>query len=285
MRGRSFRTQSDIDRHVEKGFGQGSLEHYLPWLRVQDVPSHGRSRKIHGTKVNRLHHLLSDLEYGYLLLLEFSEQVVDIREQYPLLPQSSAQSIANALNIPYPVYPGTKVPFVLTTDFLVTLREPNGGDRLVARTIKYTDSFAPGRGLGRTLEKLNIEREFWKQRGIDWAVITEQNIPATLRSNLDWLRKGAALKRELQQRELTINFLNKLNSMRDFQWSLDRMLRSIASSLFVPYSDAKDIFMHLVWNKNIVLDLLAERFTMKSVLQIPVIVYPAEDSRHESRAS
>ncbi|CAD2250985.1 MULTISPECIES: TnsA endonuclease N-terminal domain-containing protein [Pseudomonadaceae] len=285
MRGRSFRTQSDIDRHVEKGFGQGSLEHYLPWLRVQDVPSHGRSRKIHGTKVNRLHHLLSDLEYGYLLLLEFSEQVVDIREQYPLLPQSSAQSIANALNIPYPVYPGTKVPFVLTTDFLVTLREPNGGDRLVARTIKYTDSFAPGRGLGRTLEKLNIEREFWKQRGIDWAVITEQNIPATLRSNLDWLRKGAALKRELQQRELTINFLNELNSMRDFQWSLDRMLRSIASSLFVPYSDAKDIFMHLVWNKNIVLDLLAERFTMKSVLQIPVIVYPAEDSRHESRAS
>lgn len=285
MRGRSFRTQSDIDRHVEKGFGQGSLEHYLPWLRVQDVPSHGRSRKIHGTKVNRLHHLLSDLEYGYLLLLEFSEQVVDIREQYPLLPQSSAQSIANALNIPYPVYPGTKVPFVLTTDFLVTLQEPNGGDRLVARTIKYTDSFAPGRGLGRTLEKLNIEREFWKQRGIDWAVITEQNIPATLRSNLDWLRKGAALKRELQQRELTINFLNELNSMRDFQWSLDRMLRSIASSLFVPYSDAKDIFMHLVWNKNIVLDLLAERFTMKSVLQIPVIVYPAEDSRHESRAS
>jgi len=285
LRGRSFRTQSDIDRHVEKGFGQGSLEHYLPWLRVQDVPSHGRSRKIHGTKVNRLHHLLSDLEYGYLLLLEFSEQVVDIREQYPLLPQSSAQSIANALNIPYPVYPGTKVPFVLTTDFLVTLREPNGGDRLVARTIKYTDSFAPGRGLGRTLEKLNIEREFWKQRGIDWAVITEQNIPATLRSNLDWLRKGAALKRELQQRELTINFLNELNSMRDFQWSLDRMLRSIASSLFVPYSDAKDIFMHLVWNKNIVLDLLAERFTMKSVLQIPVIVYPAEDSRHESRAS
>ncbi|OSO75060.1 hypothetical protein B6N17_001595 [Stutzerimonas stutzeri] len=252
---------------------------------MQDVPSHGRSRKIHGTKVNRLHHLLSDLEYGYLLLLEFSEQVVDIREQYPLLPQSSAQSIANALNIPYPVYPGTKVPFVLTTDFLVTLREPNGGDRLVARTIKYTDSFAPGRGLGRTLEKLNIEREFWKQRGIDWAVITEQNIPATLRSNLDWLRKGAALKRELQQRELTINFLNELNSMRDFQWSLDRMLRSIASSLFVPYSDAKDIFMHLVWNKNIVLDLLAERFTMKSVLQIPVIVYPAEDSRHESRAS
>jgi hypothetical protein len=59
LRGRSFKTQSDIDRHIEKGFGQGSQELYVPWLRVQDVPSHGRSRKVHGVKVDRLHHLLS----------------------------------------------------------------------------------------------------------------------------------------------------------------------------------------------------------------------------------
>ncbi|MFT5032682.1 MAG: hypothetical protein ACI9OO_000613 [Bacteroidia bacterium] len=73
--------------------------------------------------------------------------------------------------------------------------------------------------------------------------------------------------------------------MREFQWSLDRMLRSIANSLFLPYSDAKNIFMYLVWNKNITLDLLAERLMMKSVLLIKDILYPVEDSRHESRAS
>ncbi|AXO63738.1 transposase [Pseudomonas sp. phDV1] len=285
MRGRSFRTQSDIDRHIEKGFGQGSLEHYVPWLRVQDVPSHGRSRKIHGTKVNRLHHLLSDLEYGYLLLLEFSDRVIDIREQYPLLPQSSAQSIANALNISYPVYPGTKVPLVMTTDFLITLRQPDGSSRLVARTIKYSDSFDSGRGLKRTLEKLKIEREFWKSRDIDWTVVTEKNIPAILSSNLDWFRKGAALKRELQQRTLIVSFLDEVNSMREFQWPLERMLRSIANSLFIPYSDAKNIFMHLVWNKYITLNLVAERLTMKSVLIIANVLYPAEDYRYESRAS
>lgn len=285
MRGRSFRTQSDIDRHIEKGFGQGSLEHYVPWLRVQDVPSHGRSRKIHGTKVDRLHHLLSDLEYAYLLLLEFSEQVVDIREQYPLFPQSSAQSIANALNISYPVYPGTKVPFVMTTDFLITLRQPDGSNRLVARTIKYAESFASGRGLENTLKKLKIEREFWRNRDIDWAVVTEQSIPATLSSNLDWFRKGATLKRHLQQRTLIVKFLDEVNNMREFQWSLDRMLRSIANSLFIPYSDAKNIFMHLVWNKNITLDLVTERLMMKSILLIVDILYPTEDSRHESRAS
>ncbi|VEF17853.1 TnsA endonuclease [Stutzerimonas stutzeri] len=73
--------------------------------------------------------------------------------------------------------------------------------------------------------------------------------------------------------------------MREFQWPLERMLRSIANSLFIPYSDAKNIFMHLVWNKYITLNLVAERLTMKSVLIIANVLYPAEDYRYESRAS
>lgn len=140
LRSRRFKTQSDIDRHIEKGFGQGSQELYLPWLRVQDVPSHGRPRKVFGVKVDRLHHLLSDLEYGYLLVTEFSSEVLDIREQYPILPQSAVQSIAHALNIRYPVYPGTKLPFVMTTDVLLTIKQPDGSTRLAARTLKYSES-------------------------------------------------------------------------------------------------------------------------------------------------
>lgn len=54
---------------------------------VADVPSMGCSHKIPGVKVERIHHLLSDLERAYLLVCEFSEDVVDIREQYPLLPE------------------------------------------------------------------------------------------------------------------------------------------------------------------------------------------------------
>lgn len=83
MRGRSFKTQSDIDRHIEKGFGQGSQGLYLPWLRVQDVPSHGRLRKVHGVKVDRLHHLLSDLEYGYLLVAEFPQMCWTYVSNFP----------------------------------------------------------------------------------------------------------------------------------------------------------------------------------------------------------
>lgn len=263
LRGRSFKTQSDIDRHIEKGFGQGSQELYVPWLRVQDVPSHGRSRKVHGVKVDRLHHLLSDLEYGYLLVAEYSPEVLDIREQFPLLPVPTLQSIAHALSIRYPVYPGTKVPFVMTTDFLLTITQPDGSTRLAARTIKYTESLKTSKGLERTLEKFQIERAYWADRGVDWNIVTEKDLPTPLIQNLDWLRKSATLQRHLQQRPLIESFLEEMTRVREYPWSLERALRHIAGVLFIPYADAKAMFMHLVWHKQIFMDLTAERLSVK----------------------
>lgn len=281
LRGRSFKTQSDIDRHIEKGFGRGSHEFYLPWLRVQDVPSHGRSRKVHGVKVDRLHHLLSDLEYGYLLVAEFSSEVLDIREQFPILPQSAVQSIAHALNIRYPVYPGTKVPFVMTTDFLLTIKQPDGSTRLAARTLKYTESLKPGKGLERTLEKFEIERAYWSGREVDWSIVTEKDLPTALIQNLDWLRKSATLQRHLQQHPLIESFLEEIARVREYQWPLDRVLRHIAGALFIPYADTKAMFMHLVWHKHILLDLTAERLSMKSTLPAIRVLWPSNNHDHE----
>ena len=71
MRGRRFKTQADIERYIAQGYGQGQGAEYRPWLRVQDVPSHGRSRKVSGLKFNLNYHLFSDLEFAYFVVLEF----------------------------------------------------------------------------------------------------------------------------------------------------------------------------------------------------------------------
>lgn len=42
MRGRRFASKQDIERHIANGFGGGAGAGYLPWLRVQDVPSISR---------------------------------------------------------------------------------------------------------------------------------------------------------------------------------------------------------------------------------------------------
>ena len=116
MRGRRFASKQDIERHIANGFGAGAGASYVPWLRVQDVPSRGRSHKIQGVKIDRIHHFLSDLERAFFLVCEFSEDVVDIREQYPLLQVESTQAIARAIGVRYPRYKGTTLPLVMTTE-------------------------------------------------------------------------------------------------------------------------------------------------------------------------
>ncbi|WP_233882598.1 hypothetical protein [Brevibacillus laterosporus] len=77
---------SQIEKRIKEGRGQGYGREYIPWLLIQDVPSSGRATRIHGWKTNRFHHVHSDLERSYFYILEWSDIVTDIREQFPLLP-------------------------------------------------------------------------------------------------------------------------------------------------------------------------------------------------------
>ena len=52
-----------------------------------------------GWKHGRIHHLLSRPETNYFYCVEWEDRVVDIREQFPLLPQEDTQRIARSLGI------------------------------------------------------------------------------------------------------------------------------------------------------------------------------------------
>ncbi|ACC76033.1 heteromeric transposase endonuclease subunit TnsA [Paraburkholderia phymatum] len=255
MRARRFKTQHDIDRYVAQGYGQGVGADYKPWLRVQDVPSRGRSRKVHGLKTGRVHHVLSDLEYAYLVALEFSERVTDIREQFPLLPLAPAQDFARQRGIRYPLYAQTTVPFVMTTDFVVTVRADDGSVCEFARTVRYSDELASGRQLLRTLEKLELERTWWLHREVDWQIVTEQSVePATAR-NLIWLRGGAQIERALQSDDLRSQFAESLGEAGTHDRTLSALLRTVSYRLRLPYLDAVKLFKYLVWHKVLLVDL------------------------------
>lgn len=265
MRGRRFGSKQDIERHIANGFGAGAGGGYIPWLRVQDVPSRGRSWKIQGVKIDRVHHFLSDLERAYHLVCEFSEEVVDIREQFPLLPFESTQAIARAIGVRYPQYPGTSVPMVMTTDFLLTVKKPNGDFKSVARTIKY-QSDLEGKDSLRTLEKLAVERRFWNSQGVDWTIITEEFFTPDLIKNLGLLRQYAQLPRALMDPDLQSEFLEILESSRAYPWSTSECLKKIATRLCLPYTDSRDLFFNLIWRKIIKVDLGVAPLHLKSPL-------------------
>jgi hypothetical protein len=171
-----------IERRVQDGRGQGEGAEYKPWLYVTDVPSYGTSAIETSWKNGRGCHLLSQVERNYFLLLEWADAVVDIREQYPLLPLASTLRIAKSLGFSHP--PQNREPEVMTTDFMLTVR---CGDDLipVARTVKRKVDLKTS----RLFEKLEIERRYWEERAVDWGIVTDADLPGAPCRNIDWIHE------------------------------------------------------------------------------------------------
>src|SRR5699024_12790681 len=104
---------------IKGGRGTGSGAGYQPWLKIQDVSSLGRSTRLKGIKTGRQHEFLSALERNYFYLTEFSDVVLDIREQFPLLRQEETIVIAEEFGIKYRADPKTRDAIVMTTVFLL----------------------------------------------------------------------------------------------------------------------------------------------------------------------
>jgi len=168
--------------YLAAGRGQGFGEEYVPWLKIQDVASQGRVSRIDSWKTGRTHHFLSDIEKHYFYLLEWADDVVDIREQYPLKLDVSLR-VAGELGIMHPRDPKTKENIVMTTDFCITLVRDNR-PVIIARTAKTKSDLAKS----RVREKLKIEEVYWREMGVDWGIISNGELPMVYIRNIEWVR-------------------------------------------------------------------------------------------------
>jgi TnsA endonuclease N terminal/TnsA endonuclease C terminal len=163
-------------RKIKEGRGQGTGPHYKPWYDVREFDSKEYSTRDTGWKTGRIQHFRSDLEFHYFLNCEWSRLISDIREQYPLLLHET-QRLAHTYRIDHPAE-GSE-PVDITTDFLLTV-STSAGEVLHARAVKK----AVDLGDARTLDKLEIERRYWEDQGVDWGIVTEQEILKPLASNV-----------------------------------------------------------------------------------------------------
>jgi hypothetical protein len=177
------RNTSD-ERKLAAGRGSGTGKDYKPWLYVHEFGSRGLASRGRGRTTNRVHHFLSELELKFYFVLEWSPSVVDIREQFPLLPVDETLAIATDLGVRHPADP-TGRPRVMTTDFYLSVQR-GLVEEYHARCVKYATG---DKGLEnvRTLEKLEIERRYWLIRGVDWGVVTEHEVPDVAVANIQWL--------------------------------------------------------------------------------------------------
>ena len=166
------------NKWIKEGRGSGQNTDYKPWITVRDLPSDGRVHRVFGHKSQRTHHLLSDLELAVFLLLEWHQDVIQIREQFPLEIETTSQ-IAQEAGIVHPSQSGVKQ--YMSSDFLV-----NSHDKQQPKFVlqaKYAEALDDA----RTIEKLELERRYWRLKEVPWYLITEQDIPQTVIKNIKWL--------------------------------------------------------------------------------------------------
>lgn len=192
--GQSKWTERKIQAMVAEGYGQGAGETYKPWLEVAGTSSLGVSRRVWSPKTGRLHHLLSNVEHNLFLALEWSPEVVDIREQYPL-EREITQEIARNLGIRHPFYPGTDVPTVMTVDFLVTFQR--GREKSIEAFNAKRDEEADDE---RSLEKLELQRTYFEEMGIPHHLVFHSQLPSQKIHNIAWIRDALVKDGEVEPR-------------------------------------------------------------------------------------
>ena len=242
-RSRKLQTFSDFQRALKYKYGIGEREGYKPWIRVQDVPSIGHSGKIEGLKVRRIHHTLSEAESCFFYLAEFSDKVIDIREQFPLLPIELTIKIAKLLDVAHPTVPKSQELNVMTTDFVLTCSDHRNKIWYEAIAVKKEEALEDP----RTSAKLDIERIWWQLIGVPFHVFVDTEDNKIKSKNIEWFttpfRKGFSVS------DKHIN--TALKSLNTGPIIIEQFCSAYSNTLSIDESEALLVLKALVVNKHI----------------------------------
>lgn len=245
----------DIDKRMKEGGGIGSGNEYKPFIRIQDVPSTGRCTRFKGLKTGRQHDVLSDMERDFLNISAYSNLVVDIREQYPLLPQEETLSIATELGVEHPRNPKTGEYIIMTTDFYISLQQ-NGQLIDVARTIKSKKDLLDK----RVIEKFEIERIYWERKAVSWAMVTEVEINKTTAENIMYFDSYYNIEMldsfiNIESAEVADLILEFVRRIIDSTETIRIISALFDKDMSLPKGSGISIFKHLLSRKIIEIDI------------------------------
>jgi hypothetical protein len=266
--GRRF-TPALLEKWYDAGRGSGTGATYQPWHQVtrSDPGSRGRSHLINW-RFGRLHHLLSDQE---LLAFGFASMwpgLLDLREQFPLEHDEhvvelaayradqitrltpGTTEIANDLGLKHPVLRsgGVALPWVMSTDLLLTYAAANGRTELLAVSVKHDDELK----VPRTRELLAIEREYWRRQDVYWLLISPslytRDVAASVLAGMPWWVGQPCMQMDVLEACVAIKC--ELNHL-PLSVALSVLSRRLDMSIF----DAQCVFWQAIWRGMLHVDL------------------------------
>ena len=103
-------------KEQKRGLGRGS--DYVPWIKANEISSTGVASVVSDWKNGRAVHLLSKAEKKAYYIYRWNDDIVEIREQFPLK-RDITKEIAESNGLRNP----GNSDFIMTTDFLLTYKD------------------------------------------------------------------------------------------------------------------------------------------------------------------
>lgn len=244
---------------LKRGFGFGREDSYLPWLRVRDVPSIGTSGNPRGITIKRVYHLLSTPERVFFHMIDRQHDVIDIREQFPILDLGGTVALCAERGVKHTRKGRFLEPF--TIDFLIT-RHTSQGPFYQARSIKTVqDAQNPAVRL-----RLSVEHEWCRRNGIDWKLVDTTGFSPDLLSTLTfiraWTRHGF-----VPVPEKTDLFVKVFHDVYVPNLPLRDLVNRCAERLQRSTPDCLDEFRYCAWADRLPIDI-----SRKLTLHLPVVL-------------
>lgn len=151
---------------------------YIPWIKANEVYSHGTSFITKNFKNGRDVHLLSDAEAKVFFTLLYSDEIIDIKEQY-VLNLRDCTMIAEDLGYRPPVKH-------MSTDFFLTLKD--GFYDYAAISVKANPD---GLKSKRSRELQEIEAKYWDDKGVFYELVFADEVDPMYVKNIRTVTKIA----------------------------------------------------------------------------------------------
>ena len=162
-----------VRNKIEEGRGKGSGASYKPWIQTREISSCGTCSNPKDWKTGRTVELLSQGEAYFWHMLRWDDNILDIREEYPLDLELTNEICDDRCC----KHPGGRNCY-MTTDFYVIYKD--GSEK--AFSVKTSRNLLKKR---RTKEKLDIERCYWEKfRHVPYEIVFKEDMNVVFAENI-----------------------------------------------------------------------------------------------------
>lgn len=295
---RSRLKKKQNEDRLRAGQGDPNSERYKPFLLIHDFSSLGRVSRIRYE--DREVHVMSDLEARVFAELLWDQRVKRIFDQVALSkladPTRIAQLkmparlltevIAHEMDVKHPRLGDGSIS-TLTTDFVALLENNEWRAYSVKMTQDVTrdeQNEARDKRVRRTLEKLEIEHRYWRERDASWYLVTEAHVSRTRRMNIELILNAPDI-RDLHHQEVWVQRLGEIISCVQScpERSLDWLANQLSQRWLTNPSQFFDLLRFLCANRLLNFDLnLPFSGTMKAgVFELDDELFAASETTSE----